>query len=488
MVVGVDGAEWSVIEALWAEGKLPHFAALAERGARVALATAYGVSPVIWTTVATGVTREVHGVTGFVTATPQGTLPISSRTRRVPALWDMASASDRRVAVVGWWATWPAEPVAGVMVGDRSGHGLEDEVFPAEFEATWQAWRREALAAESRFPFSVRGRDAPLALAAQRLVAADFDLVMAYLRAVDVVSHTTWRAWEPEAFPPALPAELARSRADFLAAYEATDEAIGAIVAAAGPATNVMVLSDHGFLAQPEETFRIILDFDRLLERLGYQRRTPDGIDWVGTTLYTYVSPPFEALRRVRFALAGREPGGRVAPADRASLRRTFTADLERVTYANGGRAFGVRDATPGELARGADFVVTVSREHPSRTLHYEDQVWRDIVQGLTRISGTHNPRTPGILVAAGPDVRRDASLAGISIFDIAPTLLYGLGLPVAEDFQGRAWRELFTDSFRRRHRQRSVPTYGTRAERPAAPSAVDQELIEELRALGYLE
>ncbi|HSN86944.1 MAG TPA: hypothetical protein VL025_09310, partial [Thermoanaerobaculia bacterium] len=41
IVIGIDGGEWRVIHHLWAEGKLPHLKALADRGTTASLRTAY---------------------------------------------------------------------------------------------------------------------------------------------------------------------------------------------------------------------------------------------------------------------------------------------------------------------------------------------------------------------------------------------------------------------------------------------------------------
>ena len=70
--------------------------------------------------------------------------------------------------------------------------------------------------------------------------------------------------------------------------------------------------------------------------------------------------------------------------------------------------------------------------------------------QSLGRISGTHTRTTHGILLAAGPDIRKGVDLEGIHIHDIAPTILYGLGLPVAEDFAGQPRMDLFDEELRR--------------------------------------
>ena len=131
IVIGLDGGEWKVIHRLWSEGKLPNLKALAARGVSATLRTAYNSSPVIWTTIATGVVPTVHGITNFVVATPQGDVPISSDLRKVPALWNMLSRTGRRVAVLGWWGSWPAEEVNGVVYTDRALLDLSARVSPA---------------------------------------------------------------------------------------------------------------------------------------------------------------------------------------------------------------------------------------------------------------------------------------------------------------------------------------------------------------------
>lgn len=106
----------------------------------------------------------------------------------------------------------------------------------------------------------------------------------------------------------------------------------------------------------------------------------------------------------------------------------------------------------------------------------------------VSRLSGTHHRRTHGIFLCGGPDIDPQADVTGIDIQDITPTLLYALGLPVAEDFAGRVSSDLFRKSFRARHPRRTIDTWGMLDERGTARSRADEELMDELRALGYLE
>ncbi len=236
----------------------------------------------------------------------------------------------------------------------------------------------------------------------------------------------------------------------------------------------------------------MLLDMDTVLERLGYLTRkagpTPGAIDFSRTRVYTYGSPDFQRSKMIRFALAGREPGGGVRPEEREGLRRRLEADLAAVTNDRGEPVFMVHNARRRRGEDG-DFVVVVRQALITPVLKVRGAPFREAVRGLGRISGTHTPSTHGIFLAAGPDVNPKANLTGIHIHDIAPTILYALGLPVAKDFAGRPRLALFNTEFRRGHPLRTIDTWGKREDGGKAKSSTaDQELMDELRALGYIQ
>jgi len=120
LVVGIDGLEWSVLEPLMQAGGAPHFRTLVERGVAGSLGTQIPtVSPILWTTIATGMERREHGIRDFgePIRNERGDLtrgrPYTSNSRRVPAIWNIAANHDRSVLAVAWWVSWPAEPVPG---------------------------------------------------------------------------------------------------------------------------------------------------------------------------------------------------------------------------------------------------------------------------------------------------------------------------------------------------------------------------------------
>lgn len=113
VVFGIDGADWELLQELIVDDRMPNFEALTKGGATASLQTTQPtVSPLLWTTAATGVPPDRHGVVDFFDRFRNGA-PIDSRSRKVPAAWDIATAFGRPSAVVNWWTAWPpTAPVA----------------------------------------------------------------------------------------------------------------------------------------------------------------------------------------------------------------------------------------------------------------------------------------------------------------------------------------------------------------------------------------
>jgi len=129
VVIGIDGADWKVIDALAAAGAMPNLTRLRERGVSGPIETLNDIalSPVIWTSVATGKTAAKHGVAWFMVDQPDGTrVPVRSYNRKTLAIWNILAEHDLAPTVVGWWATFPAENVGrGAIVSDALGfHGF----------------------------------------------------------------------------------------------------------------------------------------------------------------------------------------------------------------------------------------------------------------------------------------------------------------------------------------------------------------------------
>lgn len=174
LLIGVDGVLPDEIDYLLAHGDLPF---LAERVRDGGVVAAYRRPPAeppaaFWTTVATGLVPAGHGVVSLDTYRPSGVAtplarsgpwrgwwrhvaeplglaeyrPLLAHGRRAPAIWELAARGGAPVAALGWWATYPAEPLPGLVLAHDAYHllleGAPGAIAPEE--------RREELTALAR--------------------------------------------------------------------------------------------------------------------------------------------------------------------------------------------------------------------------------------------------------------------------------------------------------------------------------------------------
>ncbi len=96
---------------------------------------------------------------------------------------------------------------------------------------------------------------------------------------------------------------------------------------------------------------------------------------------------------------------------------------------------------------------------------------WRRAWEAFTGdpwMSGTHSDAPDGLLLAVGDGVRAGTTVNGASVLDVAPTILYLMGLPVARDMEGRVLTEMVDEGFARAHPVTYIPSYESLAVTPA--------------------
>ncbi len=144
LLIGWDAADWQVIHPLVDAGVMPNLEGLINRGTIGNLAALSPMlSPILWTSIATGKRAHLHGVRGFAEPLPDrsGIQPVGTRTRKCKALWNILSQSGRPSVVCGWQASHPAEPVHGAMFSNLfavppAGSTPQDWPFAAGERAT----------------------------------------------------------------------------------------------------------------------------------------------------------------------------------------------------------------------------------------------------------------------------------------------------------------------------------------------------------------
>jgi hypothetical protein len=98
-------------------------------------------------------------------------------------------------------------------------------------------------------------------------------------------------------------------------------------------------------------------------------------------------------------------------------------------------------------------------------------RVWESLM-GDPWLSGTHADAPDGLLMAVGDGIRPGATLHAGSVLDLAPTMLYLMGLPVARDMEGRVLAEILQDDFMRSNPVTFIPSYESLAVTPTTGDA----------------
>lgn len=125
VVIGIDGADWGLLDSLVASGRMPNLASILRRGAKAEVHSIHPlVTPLVWASLSTGTPPSRHGIVDYFET--RGQAPVSARSRNAPALWEIAPSFGRASTVVDWWTAWPPlrDGAAIVMPGDRLS-GLE---------------------------------------------------------------------------------------------------------------------------------------------------------------------------------------------------------------------------------------------------------------------------------------------------------------------------------------------------------------------------
>lgn len=121
LIIGWDAADWKLIHPLMDQGLMPTLEKLVNGGVIGNLATLNPpLSPMLWTSIATGKTADKHGILGFAEPIPDtgGVRPVNVTSRKTRALWNILHHKGFRTNLVGWWPSHPAEPIQGAVVSN----------------------------------------------------------------------------------------------------------------------------------------------------------------------------------------------------------------------------------------------------------------------------------------------------------------------------------------------------------------------------------
>ena len=300
LLIGWDSADWKIIKPLLDEGGMDGVRSLMDGGSHGNLATLEPqLSPMLWTSIATGKMAYDHGVEGFTEVDPVsgGIVPVSAATRKCKTLWEILGEHGLRSHVVSWFATQGERDLDGKMVSNMFGHlkGAKPEDRPEDWPAPPPGtyWPEDLAGTMNQLrvspheidadilrPFLPAGhkidqnRDKRLNPLREHLAEAysihsaathlmesdpDWDFMAVYYRAIDEISHH-FMHYHPPRLAGIPDEDFEIYQHVVRATYRAHDMMLQRLLHLAGPETTVILVSDHGFHSdhlRPEFTPRV---------------------------------------------------------------------------------------------------------------------------------------------------------------------------------------------------------------------------------------
>jgi hypothetical protein len=500
LLIGMDGATWDIIDPLVRAGRMPNLAGLIENGHRAKLRSLHPLfSPQVWTTISTGCTPSVHGVLSFGSR---------SSDIRVGTLWDQMKLEGRSFGLFEWYFTWPPEP--GIEERDfivPSGLAPDCRTFPPEYSfyrdvkevetevqklgasagivrlasdalACWRHGVRLSTMRRAFVHVAAAGLGWPRSLAASwrartLSTALESDLAAELIRTrspelaavlftdIDRVSHKYWKYMEPELFPAVNATDVELYGDVIRDTYVETDRALGKILRSAPRDADVVIVSDHGFMA---------LQRDQALEHPRVRvLKLANGLGLGGMLLganlegYAYLYP---------IACPTEQREGILAYVEE-TLRDARLAGSGDALFAVNREGESIRIAVlHGPDLRSDERVVLRDEEYPLRRFLGNAADGRD--------SGVHHP--DGIYLLSGPAARRAGAADSLNVLDVAPTVAALLDLPTCLRWPGSPDLKGLPAANTR------VAEYARPARAELPPSEIDDALMKKIRALGYVE
>ena len=513
IVLGLDGAEPSIVEKLCGAGKLPTLAHIMKNGAFTRLrSTTPPHSGPAWAAFSTGCNPGKTGAYSFQRLAPgkYEQEPLFSRHVRAEKMWQAANRHGKTAGVLNVPLTQPPDPVDGFMVSGLPSH--EKHCHPPDILAEFM----EKIPDNVDGPAQVLDWD-PYCMAIfirdmNRSNTLDYasqqhptDLQIAVFDLLDRVQHRYMHMTGPS--QPFYNPEHASTLGDAVeTAYGIMDTIVQKVLLKMAPGDTLFIVSDHGFRACPG-----VFHLTGFLHREGYLTLTGEhnpatalinkneevyqATDWSRTRAFV-VNDDLMTSAGIRLNVRGREPGGIVEPgAEYESLRDELMGKLGEITHPESGRRimeniYKREDVFSGPYADEAPDILLESAHRLAPGIA-PGVVFSRIAppgpkqQYLTfHFTGFH--AQDGIFMALGKNIRTRAPLEKADMADVAPTILHALQCPVCEGLDGRVI-PVFNDAFMRRCPVRSEPARGAAGAVPDASDEDKQQAMKHLEGMGYL-
>ncbi len=522
LMIGLDGATFSLLDPLIEQGVMPFLGSVLKNSVRANLmSTRNPLTPPAWTSMITGRSPEAHGIYDFLRPAflPDGSVYLKLndyRDNHCETIWSVVNRHKRRATSLNFYGMSPAPAVDGyVFAGFIPWRHLRQAVYPKELLEDVRAipnldWRvlgmdhteekkcAQGLHQGEHEPWInlQNTRDRAWSEVTCHLMKKDrTELTAVVLDGADKVQHLFWRFVDPALAGKNVSDWHSRIQGLTIGFYRDLDRNVKMMFDAAGPETDILITSDHGFGPTTE-----IFYLNEWLARNGYLQWSNAAkddavgqlvanslkeylgmIDWKKSLAFC-TTPSSNAV----FIMKDKGTGVGVKEEDYLPFVLKLQSEL-----------LAIRDPVDGQpIVVGVDLNKLRGRSFvepcPDITLRLRDGGFVSILKSDEIVSrrpaadGTHRPA--GIFIGHGPSFRKGVRVDALNILDVSPLILTLMGIPVPSDMEGRVPTEVLVGEHDVRKGEATTAPGADTSER-AEPSEEEREaLMSQLKILGYMD
>ncbi len=438
IVLGLDGTPFTLIQRMFAEGKLPNLSSLVQEGDFKQMKSVIPtISSVAWSSFMTGCNPAKHNIFGFVDLKPNSydfTIPVASDMKAKP-LWERLGGHGLRSIVINVPETYPPKKIYGQMVSGFLCTDVKKVAQPPELSEklekmgyrididAWQARKdKDRMLEDIDYAFTHRVK-AMFSL----MDNEKWDYFHCHIMCTDRLHHFLWEQME-NGHPVYEPA--------FMAFYMKVDDMLGVLRKRLDDRTDLIILSDHGFCTVKRE-----VELNHWLQQQGYLKlgeefRKPDG----GPVKLSEMSSESKAFSlipgRIFINLKGKFPKGSVDKADYEKLRTEITEKLFTMTDSMTGESIiesvhRKEDIYNGPLMdRAADLIAM-----PYYGFDLKAKLDATELCHGSEICGMHTYDDAFLYVRKKKIIKPDLEF---EITDVMPTAMKIMGLPIPDGLDGK--------------------------------------------------
>lgn len=260
LIIGLDGASWSVLKEGFALDLLPHIRELVRSGwSAPLLSTTPPVTLPAWSSFLTAAHPSQHGVIDMMKHPPSSydVAPMGGGDSTLPSFLYRLRMQGFRVASIGVPGTYPPHQHGNLCIAgfDAPGGNIADmhACYPKDEYSQLQAWGGWSYGAFNELdgaPQSIREKtEALLNCLAEKeklflhLLDQAWDVMMVHIQATDTISHHAWHTHDSTS-----PRRTTQTPEDaVLSIYQRIDTLIGKLKQSWPTQGRILLISDHGF-------------------------------------------------------------------------------------------------------------------------------------------------------------------------------------------------------------------------------------------------